>query len=183
MCGMKGLRFEHACLVMSDSQLEFKMIWRNGSERESSHRRHEPRVAVPKVVIIAGLHRGKVKKSLLPLDSIDVNCCIVVMCRKYLLSWLHYLDHWWASEIMKDMKAGASKMLVDLSYWKSRLGNDLGLSLERMVEAELCRNQLLRGAGGGVCLILCIMTCLLVHYIIDILLIYFLDLFSCISNS
>ena len=66
---------------------------------------------------------------------------------------------------MKDMKAGASKMLVDLSYWKSRLGNDLGLSLERMVEAELCRNQLLRGAGGGVCLILCIMTCLLVHYI------------------
>ena len=84
---------------------------------------------------------------------------------------------------MKDMKAGASKMLVDLSYCKSRLGNDLGLSLERMVEAELCRNQLLRGAGGGVCLILCIMTCLLVHYIIDILLIYFLDLFSCISNS
>ena len=90
MCGMKGLRFEHTCLVMSDSQLEFKMIWRNGSERESSHRRHEPRVAVPEVVIIAGLHRGKVKKSLLPLDSIDVNCCIVVMCRKYLLSWLHY---------------------------------------------------------------------------------------------
>lgn len=53
---------------------------------------------------------------------------------------------------MKDMKAGASKMLVDLSW----LGNDLGLSLERMVEAELCRNQLLRGAGEGVCLILCI---------------------------
>ena len=47
-------------------------------------------------------------------------------------------------------------MQVDLSCWKSRLGNDLGLSLERMVEAELCRNQLLRGAGEGVCLILCI---------------------------
>lgn len=38
---------------------------------------------VPEVVIIAGLHRGKVKKSLLPLDSIDVHCCKVVMCRKY----------------------------------------------------------------------------------------------------
>lgn len=62
------------------------------------------------------------------------------------------------------MKAGASKMLVDLSYW---LGNDLGLSLERMVEAELCRNQLLRGAGKKLQNLprhLRIMTYLLVHY-------------------